>query len=90
MGGLTYLDAEGRGRARGEEMLSDRGTRTYKPEYIERVKIEIVVKDSEAERVVQAILDSATTKSLGDGKIFVSPVEKTYDIGSGETGDDVV
>ena len=85
--GLTFLDAEGRGRAKGREMLSDRGTRTYRPEYVERTKLEIIVKDADAQKVVDVILKHGRTGSIGDGKIFICSVDEAYDIASGETGD---
>lgn len=90
VGGLTYLNAEGRGRSRGEAMLSDRGTKTYRPEYVEKIKLEIIVKDSDAQRVIDAIVKNATTNSLGDGKVFLSSVEQVYDIASRDSGENVI
>lgn len=85
--GLTFFDAEGRGRTKGREMMSDRGTRTYRPEYVERTKLEIIVKDSDAQKVVDVVLKNAKTGSIGDGKVFVCSVEQGYDISSGESGE---
>lgn len=90
VGGLTYHSAEGRGRSRGAEMLSDRGTATYRPEYVERIKLEIIVRDSDAQKVVDAIIKNASTNSLGDGKVFVSSVEQVYDVASRESGEKVI
>ena len=87
IGGLTFLDAEGRGRAKGREMVSDRGTRTYRPEYVERTKLEIIVKDADAQKVIEVILKNARTGAIGDGKIIVCSVDEAYDIASGETGE---
>ncbi|MGI0092309.1 MAG: P-II family nitrogen regulator [Nitrososphaerales archaeon] len=87
IGGVTFFDAEGRGRAKGREMLSDRGTRTYRSEYVDRTKLEIIVKDSDAQRVIDVILKNGKTGAVGDGKIFVSIVDEGYDIASGEAGE---
>ncbi len=83
IGGLTFFDVEGRGRAKGAEMISGRGAATYHPEYIERTKLEILVKDTEVQKVVTAILKTAKTGEFGDGKVLVIPVEEAWDITSG-------
>ena len=85
--GLTFSKVEGRGRAKGREMLSDRGTRTYRPEYVERTKLEVLVKGADVPKVVQTIMANAKTGAFGDGKIFVSQVEEVYDIASGQSGE---
>lgn len=87
IGGLTFFDAEGRGRSKGREIVAGRGTRTYQAEYVERTKLEIIVKDSDAKKVVDIILAHAKTGNVGDGKIFVSSVEQSYDITSGAMGE---
>lgn len=84
LSGLSFHDIEGRGRAKGEEMVLGRGARTYRPEYIERTKIEIIVNDSEAQSVIQTILKNGKTGLVGDGKVFVSSVGGAFDITSGE------
>lgn len=86
IGGLTFFSVEGRGREKGEEMVSGRGTRTYRPEYLERTKLEIVVKDSDAQRVIDIILKNAKTGSVGDGKVFVWSIDEGYDITSSQSG----
>ncbi|HVB12945.1 MAG TPA: P-II family nitrogen regulator [Nitrososphaerales archaeon] len=88
--GLTFFDAEGRGRAKGREMVSGRGSRSYQTEYIERTKLEIIVKDSDAKKVVDIVLAHAKTGTVGDGKIFVSNVEQSYDITSGQAGEESI
>ena len=85
--GLTFFDAEGRGRAKGREMVSGRGARTYQTEYVERTKLEVIVKDTDARKVVDIILGHAKSGAVGDGKVFVSNVEEGYDISSGQTGE---
>ena len=85
--GLTFFDAEGRGRAKGREMVSGRGARTYQTEYVERTILEVIVKDTDARKVVDLILGHAKSGAVGDGKVFVSNVEEGYDISSGQTGE---
>jgi len=86
IGGLTFFDVEGRGRAKGTEMVSGRGAATYHPEYIERVKLEVLVKDVDVTKVVAAIMKAAKTGEMGDGKILVFPVEEARDITTGNSG----
>ena len=88
VGRLTYFEVEGRGRAKGEEMVSDRGTKTYHPEYIERIKVEIIVRGKDAQNVIDAIIDSASTGSIGDGKLYVYPIDRVYDIASKKDGEE--
>ena len=85
--GLTFFDAEGRGKTKGREMISGRGARTYQTDYVDRTKLEIIVKDPDTKQVIEIILAHAKTGESGDGKIFVSNVEEGYDITSGLTGE---
>ena len=85
--GLTFFDVEGRGRAKGFEMISGRGAATYHPEYVEKTKLEILVKNADVQRVVTAIVKAAKTGEIGDGKILVSQVENAWDIATGGSGD---
>jgi nitrogen regulatory protein P-II 1 len=88
--GLTFFDVEGRGRAKGMEMVSGRGAATYHPEYVERAKLEILVKDTDVQKVVAAIVKAAKTGEVGDGKILVSPVEEAWDITTGGSGSSAI
>ena len=89
VGGLTVIEAEGRGRARDIETVNIRGKWTFTHEFIHRVIISLVVEDDDVDKVVSTIVASASTKTVGDGKIFVFPIEKSIDIGSGERDNDV-
>lgn len=80
--GLTVEEVAGRGRTRETMTVLARGKWTYEEEYIKRLKLEILVKDSDAQGVIDAILANASTESVGDGKIFVSSVDEVLDIGS--------
>ncbi|HUI00432.1 MAG TPA: P-II family nitrogen regulator [Nitrososphaerales archaeon] len=80
--GLTVEEVAGRGRSKETTTVLAHGRWTYEEEYIKRLKLEILVKDSDAQGVINAILANASTESVGDGKIFVSTVDEVLDIGS--------
>jgi len=82
VGGLTVEEVAGRGRARHTTTVLAKGRWDYEEEYIKHLKLEILVQESNAQSVIDAIMASATTESVGDGKIFVSSVEEVLDIGS--------
>lgn len=83
--GMTVVDVRGYGRQRGRTEKY-RGN-TYIVNLLPKIKIEIVVSDDRAEDVVEAILVSAQTGEIGDGKIFVSEVEEAVRIRTGERGE---
>jgi nitrogen regulatory protein P-II 1 len=88
VGGLTVSEGVGRGRARETETVNVRGKWTFTHERIHRTKISIVVKDEDVKKVVDAVVANASTGSIGDGKVFVIPLEKAMDIGSADANDD--
>ena len=86
--GLTVTEVKGFGRQKGHKELY-RGAE-YVVEFLPKVKLEIVVSDDSLEAVVKAIVQSASTGRIGDGKIFVMPVEEAIRIRTSETGDAVL
>ena len=82
--GITVTEAKGFGRQKGHTELY-RGAE-YVVDFLPKVKIEIVVDDVQVERAVEAIQKAAHTGKIGDGKIFVTPVEQAMRIRTGETG----
>jgi nitrogen regulatory protein P-II 1 len=86
--GLTVYDVMGRGRQQGFSWRI-RGN-TYKIDLLPKVKIEIVVGDEDAQRVVEIIKEAAATGEVGDGKIFITPVDETIRIRTGERGPEAV
>jgi nitrogen regulatory protein P-II 1 len=86
--GITVTEAKWFGRQKGHTELY-RGAE-YVVDFLPKVKIEIVMEDSMVERAVEAILHSAHTGRIGDGKIFVSPVEEIIRIRTGERGPDAI
>ena len=82
--GLTVTEVKGFGRQKGHTELY-RGAE-YVVDFLPKVKIEVVVDDSMLELAIEAILKSARTGKIGDGKIFVQDIEQVSRIRTGETG----
>jgi nitrogen regulatory protein P-II 1 len=87
VGGITFYDIKGRGRAKQEPVAVGRGVMRYVPEFGSRTKIEVLVKDSLSKEIIDDLLKKISTGSTSDGKIFVYDVAEAYDIGSKESGD---
>ena len=81
---FSYTDVRGVGKARKERIY--RGI-TYSTDIIERIMLTIVVRAQNVQKTIDAILASARTGEVGDGRIFVSEVLETYSIRTGEKGD---
>ena len=86
--GMTVSEVKGFGRQKGHTEVY-RGAE-YVIDFLPKIKIEVVLDDAIAERAVQAIQDSARTDKIGDGKIFVLPVQQAIRIRTGEQGPDAV
>jgi nitrogen regulatory protein P-II 1 len=82
--GLTVLEAKGFGRQKGHTETY-RGSE-YTLEFIPKVKIEVVVENDQLDRVVEAIINTAKTGKIGDGKIFISTLDEVFRIRTGEKG----
>jgi len=85
--GVTMVEAKGRGRDKIITTSFVRGKWTFTTDVIHRVIVNVVVDVSDVDKVVNAIVKGASTKKVGDGKIFVYPIEKAIDISTGETDD---
>jgi nitrogen regulatory protein P-II 1 len=86
--GITVTEAKGFGRQKGHTELY-RGAE-YVVDFLPKVKLEVVVGDDQVDAAVEAIREAAQTGRIGDGKIFVSPVEQVIRIRTGETGESAV
>ena len=86
--GITVTEVKGFGRQKGHTELY-RGAE-YVVDFLPKVKVEVVVKDEDVDRVVEAIVAAAKTGKIGDGKIFVTPVEQVIRIRTGETNESAV
>jgi nitrogen regulatory protein PII len=83
--GLTVTDVRGAGRQKGQ-IERYRGSE-YKIDLISKLKLELAIEDDQVETVVQAIRDSAYTGEIGDGKIFILPLEDSMRIRTGDRGE---
>jgi len=86
--GITVTEVKGFGRQRGHTELY-RGAE-YVVDFLPKTKVEMAVDDAIAEQVIEAIVNTARTGKIGDGKIFVTPLEEIMRIRTGETGTEAV
>ena len=86
--GITVTEARGFGRQKGHTELY-RGAE-YVVDFLPKVKLEVIVSDDQADRVVEAVAAAAQTGRIGDGKIFVSTIDSALRIRTGETNDDAI
>ncbi|WP_424926566.1 P-II family nitrogen regulator [Amaricoccus tamworthensis] len=86
--GLSVVEAKGFGRQKGHTELY-RGAE-YVVDFLPKVKIEVVLPDDLVEGAVEAIVSAAKTGKIGDGKIFVSPIEQAIRIRTGEDGEEAL
>lgn len=86
--GITVTEVKGFGRQKGHTELY-RGAE-YVVDFLPKVKIEVAVADSDVEQVIEAITKAANTGKIGDGKIFVAPLEQVIRIRTGETGEEAI
>jgi nitrogen regulatory protein P-II 2 len=86
--GITVTEVKGFGRQKGHTELY-RGAE-YVVDFLPKVKLEIAIGDDQVEATIDAIVKSANTGKIGDGKIFVSPLEQVIRIRTGETGEDAI
>ena len=90
IGGLTYYDSKGRGQVPRPRLHSGRGTSTYIPEFNVNSLIMLVVKDSLVSKIIDTMLERLSTGLAGEGKIFVSDIDDTVDIGSRTRGESAI
>jgi len=86
--GMTVVEVKGFGRQKGHTELY-RGAE-YVVDFLPKVKIEAVLQDDQVDRAVEAIAQAARTGKIGDGKIFITPVERVLRIRTGEEGNDAI
>ncbi len=86
--GMTISEVKGYGRQKGHKEIY-RGAE-YIVDFIPKVKIEIVVEAERSDKIVEKIREAASTGKIGDGKIFVSPIEEAIRVRTGETGKDAI
>jgi nitrogen regulatory protein P-II 1 len=85
---MTITDVQGFGRQRGHTEVY-RGSE-YKVDFVPKVRIDVLVEDSNAEKVADVIADAARTGKIGDGKIWITEIARVMRIRTGESGEDAL
>ncbi|UJL47626.1 P-II family nitrogen regulator [Virgibacillus sp. NKC19-16] len=88
IGGLTVTEAAGTGKQKGQTGMF-RGT-SYQIQLLSKIKVEMVVEETQAEQIVELIIVNCNTGNIGDGKIFIYPIEEIVRIRTGERGKEAV
>jgi len=88
--GMHIVDVQGRGRQKGFTHQWRGAATIYTVDLLLKIKLEAVVNDEDAEKVIDAIVKAAWTGNIGDGKIFVIPVEEVIRVRTGERGSDAI
>ena len=86
--GVMISEIEGHGKQKG--VIQQWRGEKYKVDFLPKIKVEIVVKDSEVERITKTIVESARTGEIGDGKIFIYQIDNAIRIRTGEKGDEAL
>jgi nitrogen regulatory protein P-II 1 len=86
--GITITEARGHGRQRGHTEVY-RGSE-YKVDFVPKIEIKVITHDSDAEKIANTIIDAARTGKIGDGKLWIQPIEMAVRIRTGEIGDDAI
>ncbi len=86
--GLTVSEVRGFGRQRGHTEVY-RGAE-YTIDFVPKIRVEALVDDADAARVADAVIEAARTGSIGDGKVWIVPVEEVYRVRTGEAGPDAL
>ena len=82
---MSVIEVRGFGRQRGHREVY-RGAE-YSIDFVPKIKVEIAVKEDDRDRVIEAVVEAAKSGKVGDGKVFVIPMEEAVRIRTGETGD---
>jgi nitrogen regulatory protein P-II 1 len=90
VGGCTVLDAKGRGKGEKPIVETSRGTGRFTSEFSVRADLVIIVEDSEVDKIINTIVQTVSTGSAGDGKIFVSSISDAVDIGTKKRGEEAI
>jgi nitrogen regulatory protein P-II 1 len=86
--GMTITEVKGHGKQKGVEQIWHGGK--YRVEFLPKIKLEIIVLDEDLDRIISAIIMEARTGNIGDGKIFIYPVEDAIRIRTGEAGNNAI
>lgn len=88
--GMNTVNVTGRGIQRGVIHTGGRGTQAVEIDMLPKIKVEVVIKTEDTDRVCNIIMDAARTGNIGDGKIFVSPISAVYRVRTGDRDDEAI
>ena len=88
--GLNVAHVTGRGAQKGIRAAGPKGVGTYSVDMLPKIKLELVVSDSDTQKAIDTIIHKARTGDIGDGKIFVTPVADAIRVRTGEQGDEAL
>ncbi|MEP9412218.1 MAG: P-II family nitrogen regulator [Candidatus Brocadia sp.] len=86
--GMTVTEVKGHGHQKG--ITEQWRGRTFKTDLLKKIQMEMVVMDKDVEKIIQCIVKEAKTGNIGDGKIFISPIENVIRIRTGEKGEKAI
>ncbi len=86
--GMTVTEVRGHGRQRGHTEVYRGGE--YNVDFLPKTEVKVLVNDSDAEKIANTIIDAARTGKIGDGKLWIAPVEMVVRIRTGEIGDEAL
>jgi nitrogen regulatory protein PII len=86
--GITITEVKGHGRQRGHTEVYRGGE--YKVDYVPKVELQIIANDPETEKIANTIIETARTGKIGDGKVWIQPLEMVVRIRTGEIGEDAI
>ena len=86
--GMTLTEVRGHGRQRGHSEVYRGGE--YKVDFLPKVRIEVLTGDTQAEQVANTIVDNARTGKIGDGKLWIQPIDVSVRIRTGEVGEEAL
>jgi nitrogen regulatory protein P-II 1 len=86
--GITMTEVRGHGRQKGHTEVYRGGE--YNVDFLPKTELKVLVRDTEAEKIANTIMDAARTGKIGDGKLWIQPIETAMRIRTGEVGDDAL
>ncbi len=88
IGGITITEVKGHGRQRGHTEVYRGGE--YVVDYVPKIELKVIAKESEAEKIANTIVETARTGKIGDGKVYIQSLETVVRVRTGEIGDDAI
>jgi nitrogen regulatory protein PII len=86
--GVTITEVRGHGRQKGHSEVYRGGE--YKVDFLPKVEVQVLAKDDEAQKIANTIIEAASSDQIGDGKLWIQPIDSVVRIRTGESGDDAI